>query len=727
MKAKESLNLEIQFCKITAAGSNGAHNSIIDTKGRLWGWGIGLNGTLANNDLSSKISPVKALGRGRTFCEIACGLTSVLAIDKYGRAWGWGFNASGTLGDNTQNSKRTPVSVAGAIKTFCKISTNIDCSSAIDKNGQAWGWALNNAGQIGNNSTAIQLTPVTVVTGTPKTFCKITNGVASTFAIDKNGKLWAWGNNGNGRLGDGSIISKLTPFAVYGNKTFCEISSGYHSLAIDKNGRLWSWGANNYGELGIGSTTSQLTPVRVSGAGAVKTFCKIYASNGQTSLAIDKDGQLWAWGFNFYLAIGDGSDFCRNTPVSVGGQKKTFCQISSSFRHTLAIDKYNRAWAWGYNPSGEIGNKRITITIEPELIQGASKAFIFLEGFSNASIGLDNTGKAWAWGYNVSGEIGINSIGRRFTPSAIYGNKSFCKISNGGNVFSAIDKNGQVWSWGTSNSGRLGDGSPLGAFIYRSTPVAIAGQTKTFCEISVGSVGSLAIDKYGKIWGWGSNSSGSLGINQAATCSTTTPVPVYGNKTFCKVAAYKGNITVHSLAIDNYGKLWAWGNNTLGQLGINTNVPSCQLTPVAVLGEPKIFCKIANGHQCSFGIDNDGQVWAWGYTRFGTSLGVNETAGGVVLTPRKLYGSKKTFCEISSGGSSSLGNLTYGIDKDGQLWRWGKTPVAIFPYQRFCKISAATNYQLAIDTDGRAWAWGDTQYGQCGHSDTSTPIRVCNI
>jgi alpha-tubulin suppressor-like RCC1 family protein len=726
MKAKESLNLEIQFCKINAGYTGGGFNNIIDSKGRLWGWGNGVYGLLANNDNSfSKCSPVKAIGRGRTFCEIIGNIYTVLALDKYGRAWGWGANSNGQIGDGTITSRRTPVSLAGAIKTFCQISTNIDTSSAIDKNGQAWGWSLNSAGQIGNNSTTAQSTPVTIVTTTPKTFCKITNGVTSTFAIDKNGKLWAWGNNANGRLGDGTAVTKLTPVSVYGNKTFCEISSAYHSLAIDKNGALWSWGANNYGELGIGSTTSQLTPVRVSGAGAAKTFCKINTSTGQTSFAIDKNGQLWTWGFNFYLAIGDGSDFCRNTPVSVGGQKKTFCEISGSLRHTLAIDKYNRAWAWGYNIIGELGNKKKMCTVEPELIQGASKAFIFLEGFSNASIGLDNTGKAWAWGRNDDGVIGINSRGRKFTPSAIYGNKSFCRISNGANVYSAIDKNGQVWSWGGSNSGRLGDGSPLGAFTYRSTPVAIAGQPKTFCEISVGSVGSLAIDKYGKIWGWGSNSSGSLGINQAAACCAITPVPIYGNKTFCKVAAYKGTGNIHSLAIDNYGKLWAWGNNTSGQLGINTAINS-QLTPVAVLGEPKIFCKITNGYLCSFGIDNDGQVWAWGYSRFGTSLGINENSG-LTLTPKKLYGSKKTFCEISSGGGSSLGNLTYGIDKDGQLWRWGKTPVAIFPYQRFCKINAATNYQLAIDTDGRAWAWGDTQYGSCGHSDTSTPIRVCNI
>ena len=83
---------------------------------------------------------------------------------------------------------------------------------AIDKNGRAWGWGSNTDGSLGNNSTTNQCTPVSVV-GTTKTFCQISAGENFTIAIDKNGRSWAWGTISNSRLGIG-IGNALTPIRV---------------------------------------------------------------------------------------------------------------------------------------------------------------------------------------------------------------------------------------------------------------------------------------------------------------------------------------------------------------------------------------------------------------------------------------------------------------------------------------------------------------------------------
>ena len=111
-----------------------------------------------------------------------------------GRAWAWGINAQGQLGNNTIITQRTPVSVLGTTKTFCQVGGGNQSlhSLALDKNGRAWSWGLNNFGQLGNNAVISQLTPVSVL-GTTKTFCQIAGGTSHTIALDKNGRAWVCG------------------------------------------------------------------------------------------------------------------------------------------------------------------------------------------------------------------------------------------------------------------------------------------------------------------------------------------------------------------------------------------------------------------------------------------------------------------------------------------------------------------------------------------------------
>jgi alpha-tubulin suppressor-like RCC1 family protein len=156
---------------------------------------------------------VSVAGAVKTFCSIVATEYDSLAIDKYGRAWGWGRNSDGNLGDNSTISKRTPVSISGQIKTFCIISANTRHSLAIDKNGRAWGWGYNSTGQLGDSTVIRRLTPVRVA-GTEKTFCAISAGLFHSLAIDKNGRAWGWGFGNNSRIGDNSIYA-YTPVRVY--------------------------------------------------------------------------------------------------------------------------------------------------------------------------------------------------------------------------------------------------------------------------------------------------------------------------------------------------------------------------------------------------------------------------------------------------------------------------------------------------------------------------------
>ena len=160
------------------------------------------------------MTPVSILGAAKTFCQISGGTNHTLAIDRFGRAWAWGSNTDGVLGDNTTTSQRTPVSILGAVKTFCKIGTSLGSSFAvaIDKNGRAWAWGNNQFGQLGDNSITSRLTPVSVL-GAVKTFCHILVGTSYVIAIDKNGRAWGWGTDSSAQLGQ-NTTNRLTPVRV---------------------------------------------------------------------------------------------------------------------------------------------------------------------------------------------------------------------------------------------------------------------------------------------------------------------------------------------------------------------------------------------------------------------------------------------------------------------------------------------------------------------------------
>ena len=500
------------FCQISG-GDN--HSLAVDKNGRAWAWGNNSSGQLGDNSVTSRLTPVSVLGTTKTFCVISAGNSYSLAIDKNGRAWAWGNNSDNRLGDGTIISRLTPVSVAGAVKTFCAISAGNNHSLAVDKNGRAWAWGYETYTELGQNRFTAKSTPIAVA-GQKKTFCHVGTGYLS-FAggIDKNGIAWMWGDNAFfGKLGNNGSFPETTPVNIYGTtKTFCQISIGSSTLAIDKNGRLWGWGANASGQLGDNSTTNRLTPVSI--LGAAKTFCKIavgvgrvtrFGTNGSTN-AIDKYGRAWGWGF--FIGVGDNSTSNRLTPVSVLGAVKTFCEISGGWAFSSAIDKNGLVWSWGSNNLGQLGNGTTALSIlTPVSIAGALKTFCRIDNGYQHSAAIDKYGRAWSWGDNINGQLGDNSVTGRLTPVSVAGAvKTFCHISAGFDFTVALDKNGRAWAWGNNAAGYLGDGTVTN----KCTPVSVAGVPKTFCKISNSGFTTSAIDKNGNIWSWGSNGSGEFG------------------------------------------------------------------------------------------------------------------------------------------------------------------------------------------------------------------------
>lgn len=220
-----------------------------------------------------------------------CGGHTV-TLKKDGTVWTWGNNTFGELGDGTTTDRSTPVQVKG-LSSVVAIAAGASHNVAVREDGSVWAWGSNNYGKLGDGTTMDRLTPVQVKGLTDVVFVAAATWGFHTFAVGEDGTVWAWGWNGDGQLGDGTITDRFTPVRISGLSQVVAITAGErHTLALREDGSVWAWGHNMYGQLGDSTTKYRFTPVWVrdlSGVVAIDT--------GQFSSAVVKeDGTVWAWG-----------------------------------------------------------------------------------------------------------------------------------------------------------------------------------------------------------------------------------------------------------------------------------------------------------------------------------------------------------------------------------------------------------------------------------------------
>lgn len=349
----------------------------------------------------------------------------------------------------------------------------------------------------------------------------------------------------------------------------------------------------------------EISPIAVRKVYLYLLTARKLSSSTAFTISNNSLGEAWGWGYNVQGQLGDNSLSSNRVPIIVSGTTKTFCEIGTGYRHSLALDFRGQAWAWGANTYGGLGINSIAAKSTPVAVGGTNKTFCKIEGGYYHSLAIDLRGFAWAWGYNNNGQLGNNSTTSVRTPIPVLGNHTFCQISFGRYWSKGLDYKGQIWSWGENGNGQMGDNTSVNKCI----PTLVGGVNKTFCKITGGSTNSLAIDFRGMAWGWGYNNFGQIGDN--TTVAKSTPFAVFGNKTFCSISA-KDTFTV---AIDYLGKAWTWGYNKNGELGDNTS-NNCKCVPTAVYGS-HTFCQISAGANFCVAIDNHDKVWSWGLNSSG--------------------------------------------------------------------------------------------------------------
>jgi alpha-tubulin suppressor-like RCC1 family protein len=322
-----------------------------------------------------------------------------------------------------------------------------------------YAWGQNTNGQLGNGTTTTGSSVPMPVIGLSNGATVIAAGYQHSVAV-VNGQVYAWGRNDSGQLGNGSSASNSNvPVPVGGLPSgVTALSAGdAYTLAV-ANGQAYAWGNAGSGDLGNGFLIGTFrTPAPVNGMSSGVTAV---AASFQHSHAI-MNGQAYSWGRNVNGDRGDGTSggFPNGLVVPVSGLSSGVTAIAGGFAHVLAVAN-GQAYAWGYNAEGELGNGTTTNSSVPAPVNGLSSGVTAVAGGAEHSLALVN-GRVYAWGYNGDGELGNGTTTNSTVPMAVSGLDGLIitRIAAGPDSNYALTSTNRLFAWGDDTFGELGIGS----------------------------------------------------------------------------------------------------------------------------------------------------------------------------------------------------------------------------------------------------------------------------
>jgi len=303
-----------------------------------------------------------------------------------------------------------------------------------------------------------------------------------------DGSLWAWGGTQSGLV---SVLPRPTtskiPRRVGSDSDWRQVASSVrHTVALKEDGSLWAWGDNGQGQVGQSNLTHRYgTPTRI---GTETNWSQICVSSSH-SLALKKDGSLWAWGWNDYGQLGDGTTIGRRVPTMIG-TKGDWRTIAAAGFKSFALKSNGTIWGWG-----DFGDNN---ALAPEQIESGTN-WLAISAYGVTLLARKSDGTIWQTILSAplvdaasvsSPTANLTQIGR---------DSDWSEIDAGGDSFFARKTDGSWWVCGKNDKGQLGLGTNFTA-VPSPQRLPFGFEAWAFAP---GSGTTLLLCKDGKLWTWG--------------------------------------------------------------------------------------------------------------------------------------------------------------------------------------------------------------------------------
>jgi alpha-tubulin suppressor-like RCC1 family protein len=412
--ARDVDNVDVGYCALITWTSSDPSIATVSSTGVVQGIAAGTTTITASangqsNTLTVTVKPF-------AFASLTGGNGYTCGMTQSSVAYCWGNNFIGQIGDGTaigngsapSDGRKRPTLVSGN-SIFARIATGRYVSCAWTAVGAAYCWGENTFGQVGDGTQCFQgcrLTPTAVIGGIA--FSVVAPGSTITCGLSPAGAAYCWGRNEDGRLGDGTTTTRMTPTPVQGGLVFTALTAADHVCGLTSAGVAYCWGVNQAGQVGDGTKTVRTTPTLVSGG---LTF-KAIAAEEDGTCGLTTTGAAYCWGQRTF-----GNPTGDVLPVAVPGGM-VFESIVAGNRHACALTAGGDTYCWGAGTAGELGDNTGSSSATPVLVAGGLK-FVTLAAGSSHTCGLTATGTAYCWGENANGGLGDGTSTNRLVPIAV--------------------------------------------------------------------------------------------------------------------------------------------------------------------------------------------------------------------------------------------------------------------------------------------------------------------
>ena len=356
--------------------------------------------------------------------------------------------------------------------------------------------------------------------GAATTAPRLALGGEHTCLVRADRRVACWGENGDGQLGNNSLIDRSNPTVVSGLSRIVDVSLGTeHSCARHAAGTIWCWGSNRSGRLGHGDAVMiERQPVAAFG---VSASLSLSAGDQHTCVAL-LDGTMRCWGRNVFGQLGTDTSpvMSRSRPVQTDTISAAV-EVAAGEEHTCARLDGGDVWCWGKDDLGQLGDAATSPggeRLEPRPVTNLTDA-IALDAGREFTCAVRMNGSLWCWGNNRQRQLGAVSGDLHDSPVEVLSARELVEVSVGYHHGCARSAGGEVWCFGDDAFGQLGDGSADSS----GGTVQVSFET-TVTQVAVGGDHSCAQAPLGTVFCWGRGHKGQLGGGDATDANTPQAV-----------------------------------------------------------------------------------------------------------------------------------------------------------------------------------------------------------